>query len=340
MQPSEKTHFKILRHPLLVVSFVLLVLLFLGTLGYVVIEKWPPLDALYMTLITITTIGYGEVRSLSPAGRLFTIGLIMVGVLTASYTFTTMIEVLTSQDFQNQLRARRRRKKLEQISNHCIICGFGRMGRSLAADLKARRAAMIVIDQDPEAIERCQRLNIPAVMGNAADERVLREAGIERAKSLVSVANSDAENVFIILTATGLNPSLQIIARCNSEASIPKLQKAGATTVISPYILAGRRIGQMLMHPRVTHFLDGVLEFGDGQMRLEEFVVDQTSPLAGLALKDARLKVAVLAILHPDQELLTHPNADTRLPPGAAIIVMGVEEELNRLGELVKGRPG
>jgi voltage-gated potassium channel len=289
-----------------------------------------------MTVITITTIGFGEVRALSTLGRIFTMGLILVGVLTASYAITTMIELFASEEFQKQLGQRRRRKTLEKIDNHCIICGFGRMGRSLANDLLARGAAMVVIDQDADMVERCHQLGIPAILGNAADERVLQEAGIERAGSLVAAANSDAENVFIVLTASGLKPGLPIIARCNSEASIPKLEKAGASSVISPYAIAGRRIGQMLTRPRITSFLDGILEFGGEQMRLEEFIIDESSPLVGLTLREARLKVAVLAIAQPDQELLSHPKADTRLLPGAAIIVMGTEQNLKQLAQMVK----
>jgi voltage-gated potassium channel len=211
------------------------------------------------------------------------------------------------------------------------------MGRSLAGELKTRSAPFIVIDQNGDAIDKCHHLGWPAVPGNAADERILREAGIERASSLVAAANSDAENVFIILTAKSIRPDLPIIARTHSEASIPKLERAGAGTVISPYAIAGRRIAQMLTHPNVTSFLDGILEFGGEQMRLEEFIVSPHSPLAGLTLRQAQLNVTVLAVSHPEQTRLAHPNSDTKLLPGAAIIVMGIDAELNNLARLVKG---
>ena len=308
-----------------------------GTLGYILIEGWPLLDALYMTTITMSTIGYGETRPLSPTGRIFTIGLIILGVVTVSYTLTYAAEHFTSHEFLKQIRDQRRRRELSKIDNHCIICGFGRLGRTLARELKRRALPMIVIDLDATVIEKCHELGIPALQGNAADERVLAEAGIGRAKSLVAAANSDAENVFIVLTARGLHPDLQIITRCNSEASVAKLEKAGANTVISPYATAGQRIAQMLAHPNVISFLDGILEFGDHQMRLGEFIIDEKSPLAGLTLREAKLKVAVLAVTHPQQTLLSHPNADTKLLPGAAIIAMGIEPELKQLEELVQG---
>lgn len=309
----------------------------LGTAGYMVIEKWPLLDALFMTTITMSTIGYGETRPLSPAGRIFTIGLIVLGVVTASYALSYGVQLLTSQDFLKQIRDQRRRRELSKIDNHCIICGFGRLGRTLARELKRHNFPMIVIDLDEAAIEKCHELGLPTVQGNAADEKALAEAGIERAKSLVAAANSDAENVFIVLTARGLAPNLQIITRCNSEASVAKLEKAGANTVISPYTTAGQRIAQMLVHPNVVSFLDGILEFGDHQMRLGEFIISEKSPLVGLTLRQARLKVAVLAVTHPQQTLLSHPNADTKLLPGAAIIAMGIEPELKQLEELVQG---
>ena len=319
------------------VIFLLVGLLILGTSGYMVFEGWSFVDAFYMTAITITTIGFGEVQPLSIAGRIFTLGLIVIGVLIASYSVGAVIESITSVEFREYLHTRRRRRQVAKITNHCIICGFGRMGRSLAGELRLRNTPLIVIDQDSEVIERCDHLGLPAIPGNAADELILYEAGIERASSLVAAANSDAENVFIVLTAKSIRPDLQIIARAHSEASIPKLEKAGVSTVISPYAIAGRRVAQMLTHPNVTSFLDGILEFGGQQMRLEEFVIGQDSPLAGLTLREARLSVTVLAVSHPDQALLTHPNSDTRLLPGAAIIAMGIDSELNKLVRIVKG---
>ncbi|MCG3212160.1 MAG: Glutathione-regulated potassium-efflux system protein KefC [Anaerolineae bacterium] len=329
---------RVFKNPLLAVVGLLLFMVTFGTLGYMVIEGWSLLDSLYMTAITLSTIGYGEVKTLSPSGRIFTIALIFVGVATASYAATVGIELFTSERFLTDLRNRRRRRILQKISDHCIICGFGRMGSSLAAELQSRGTNVVAIDLGDEAIERCQLRGLPAIQGNAADDRILREAGIERASSLVAATKSDAENVFIILTAKSINPNLHIFSRCNSEASIPKLQKAGAETVISPYTIAGKRIAHMITHPNVTSFLDGVLEFGGHQMRLEEFVVGQNSVLAGQTLREARLNAVVLAVDHPGQGVYAHPSADTRLQPGTAFIAMGLDEELFKLGNLVKDK--
>jgi len=320
----------------MVLSLVTILVTF-GTGGYMIIEGWTALDAFYMTVITITTIGYGEVKSLSGPGRAFTIILIVFGVITASYAITSTVELLTSREFLGRLRNRRRRRVLEKINDHCIICGFGRMGRSLAQELMLRGVAVVAIDTEDEVIEQCQQLEIPAIKGNASSEQTLREAGLERASSLVTVTPSDAENVFIILTAKSINPKLNIITRCNAETSIPKLEKAGADTVISPYAIAGRRIAHMLTHPNVTSFLDGVLEFGDRQMRLEEFVIGPNSPLAGKTLQEARLNAVVLAVDHPGNRIFTHPSADTKLLPGTAFIAMGIDQELTKLARRVKG---
>jgi len=327
----------LLNRPFLSVITLVLTMVLLGTLGYMAIEGWSFIDALYMTAITMSTIGYGEVRSLSPVGRVYTIGLIAIGVLTASFAITVVVELFTSRQFLNQLRTYRRQKALKEINNHTIICGFGRLGRNVARELHTRNLPLIVIDVDEKVAEDCQEKEVPVIMGNGADENILHQAGIERATALVAAARSDAENVFIVLTARGINPNLKIITRCNSEGSTRKLEKAGADTVISPYMTAGRRIAQMLIHPNVVSFLDGVLEFGDHQMRLEEFIIGKNSPLAGLTLQEARLKVAVLAVTQPGKSQLNHPNATTRLTPGAAIIVMGVDEELKKLMAVIEG---
>ena len=328
---------RIFNYPFLAIAALLLGMVTFGTIGYMLIEGWSLLEALYMTTITMSTIGYGEVKTLSAGGRMFTIGLIVIGVITASYAITATVNLITSQEFLEQIRSHRRNRALSKISDHCIVCGFGRLGRSLSRELQARDFSVIVVDIAAEAVEECHRKRLAAIQGSGADERILHQAGIERAKSLVAAANSDAENVFIVLTAKSINPNLQVITRCNAEGSIPKLEKAGADTVISPYATTGRRIAQILIHPKVTSFLDGILDFGDQQMRLEEFVISQNSPLANLTLSEAKLNVAVLAVTHPDQTLLAHPNANTKLLSGSAIIVMGVNQALEELAQLVQG---
>lgn len=339
---TELSYFKrptniLANYPFLTIIGLLSALVIFGVVGYMMIEGWSFTDALYMTVITMTTIGYGEVNELSVKGRTFTIILIIVGVITASYAVTATVELFTSQEFLERIRHRRRRRILEKLNHHTIICGFGRLGRNLAKELRALDAPCVVIDIRDEAIQECHNWGVPAVLGNAADENALRQAGIDQAKSLVAAANSDAENVFIVLTAKSIKSELKIISRCNAETSIPKLEKAGADSVLSPYAITGHRIAQMLTRPNVVSFLDGILEVGEHQMRIEEFIISADSALVNQTLREARLKVAVLAVDHPGQMVATHPTADTRLLPGTALIAMGVPEELEKLAEMVAG---
>ncbi len=318
------------RELILVVSIFLTV----GTVGYRLIEGWPWFDALYMVIITMTTIGYGEVRDLSTEGRIFTVGLIIVGVITGTYAISTTIDTLTSDEFHRERRTLKKKRMLKQITNHTIICGYGRLGRTLVNELRERQGAVIVIDPLPEKIHMCDAAGIPAVLGNGADESVLHEAGIDRANALVATANSDAENVFIVLSARGLNPNLEIIARYNSEESVQKLKRAGAHSVISPHAIAGRRISHMLINPRITHFLDGVLRIGKEKLRLEDFEICENSPLVGKTLREASLKVNVLAVSMPGEENIAHPTADTVLQPGVELVVIGLDDDLKELERL------
>lgn len=308
-----------------------------GTVGYMLIEGWPWFDALYMVVITMTTIGYGEVRDLTLEGRIFTVGLIAFGVLTGSYAISTVIETLTSDEFHQERRTLKRRRQLRRIKDHTIICGYGRLGRSLAQELQEREGAVVVIDCVDEKIQACDEHHIPAIQGNAANEEILYEAGIDRAKSLVAAASSDAENVFIVLSARDLNPKLEIIARYNSEESISKMKRAGAQSVISPHAIAGRRISHMLVNPRVTRFLDGVLQIGQQRLRLEDFEIGPNSPLIGKTLRDARLDVNILAVSPANEDAISHPTADTMLEPGVEIVVIGLDEDLKALQKLVTG---
>ncbi|MEM7347176.1 MAG: potassium channel protein [Chloroflexota bacterium] len=326
---------QIFGHPFWFAILALSFFVSIGTGGYMWIEGWSFDDAIYMTVITMSTIGYGEIKPLSANGRIFTIGLIVVGVIIASYTITATIELFTSEEFLENIRNRRRQRALSKLSNHTIICGYGRLGNSLSHELKKEDSDVLVIDPKQEAIQRCAHDGFLSLLGSAADEEILNEAGIHRAKALVAAAQSDADNVFIVLTARGICPDLEIISRCNSATTIPKLEKAGANQVISPHMIAGRRMAQLLTRPNVVNFLDGILKFGDHEMRIEELIIDEKAPIVNMTLREAKLKVAVLAVDHPGKMVSTHPNADTKLLPGTALIAMGLDEELTKLEEML-----
>lgn len=313
----------------------LIVLLVVGTSGYQVLEDMNTVDALYMAVITLSTVGFGEVKELSPEGRLFTIILIIGGGGLVTYGLGVAGEFFFSGAWRIHLEERRKQQMLQQLSEHTIVCGYGRIGRYVIAELKARELSFVVIDLDMEKIEAIQQEGYLALRGDGADEMVLRSAGIERAYSLVATAGTDAENVFIVLTARSLNNNLLIIARANSDTSEPKLLRAGANRVILPYNISGRRIVTLLYHPAVADFLDDVMHAGNLELVMDQVRIGSTSSLVGKTLREAhlrgRLGVTVLAYRMPDAHINVSPSAETVLEAGAQLIVLGTPEHLQAL---------
>jgi voltage-gated potassium channel len=225
----------------------LLILVSIGAAGYHLIEGMPPVDAFYMTVITLSTVGFGEIHPLSQAGRMFTIGLIVAGGGLAAYALSGLAEYLVSGEWQAHLRAQRRLRMLEELSNHVIVCGYGRVGRHLAHELKGEGVACVVIDVDPHAVELIQAAGFLGVLGDAADEHKLREAGVARARGLVAAANSDAENVFIVLTARTLRPDMLIIARTNDGLELLVDQ----VRLLNGSPLVGKRLAEVQLSSRL-----------------------------------------------------------------------------------------
>ena len=248
----------------------LIALIVIGTSGYQWLEGMTLTDALYMTIITLSTVGFEEVKELSTAGRLFTIGLIVTGAGLFAYLLSRVTRFLVSDEWRINWERERERKMLAKLTNHVIVCGFGRVGREVAHELQAEKLPFVVIDKDPDKIARIQDAGYLALQGNAANEIYLREAGIERARGLVAAVNSDAENVFIVLTARGLRPDLAIVARANYDDSEDKLLRAGATRVIFPYRISGRRMVTMMVRPHVADFLDEVTHAGEQELLVEQ----------------------------------------------------------------------
>lgn len=306
-----------------------------GTIGYRLIENWNWLDSLYMSVITLTTVGFGEIRPLTDAGRLFTIFIILGGVSVFAYALTSTAELISSGDLGRLIRWNRR----ANLKDHTIVCGYGRVGRYVASELARENIPFIVVDLADDAIEDCIKSGYQAVQGNAASAHTLENAGIMDAGALITAANSDAENVFIVLTVREMREDILIISRCNFAASEAKLRKAGADKVISPYALAGGKMVQTIRRPKVTQFLDVVLLSEHTELYMEEVEVKEGSPIAGLTLADSRLRnevgVTVLAIDLPGEIVITHPNFDTELPVGARLIVLGTSEQLEKLNGLV-----
>ncbi len=319
----------------------LVVLLGVGTVGYRWLEGMEPADALYMTVITISTVGFGEIKPLSQLGRLFTIGLIVSGALIAVYGLSTATEFVLSGEWREHLAKERRRKMLAQLRNHIIVCGYGRVGRQVVHELQAECLPFVVIDPDPATVTHLQGLGHFVMQGNAADEATLREAGIEHARGLIAAVNADAENVFIVLTARGINPHLHIVARANYEASESKLLRAGANRVISPYRMAGRRMVTMIARPDVADFLDEVSHIGSEELVLEQITISPACKLVGQTLADAQLKerigVTLLACRMPGSPTRITPTGSTKIQAHMQMLALGSREQTQTLLRLARG---
>ena len=302
-----------------------------GSIGYIVLG-FGPLDALYQTVTTITTVGFREVHPLSTAGKIFTIVLIIAGVGTALYGFSVVLESLVEGHLRQHVERRRMQRDIARMSGHTIVCGWGRVGNAVAGYLAGQGAAVVVVDLDPQRVADVPH---PALVGDVTDDEVLRKAGIMRARALVAAINTDAENVYVTLSARSLRPDLIIIARARTEASEPKLLRAGATRVVNPQRIGGQRIAAAALQPNVVEFLDVVMHDGSLEFRLEEIPVRAGSRLAGRTLKQANVGettgALVLALRDRDGTFLANPPLQTPVGAGYILIAIGTEQQLSAL---------
>ncbi len=319
----------------------LTLLLVAGTSGYRWMERMGTIDALYMTVITISTVGFGEIKPLSPTGRLFTIGLIFSGGGLVAYTLSGTAAFVLSGEWRANWARKKRLSMLAQISHHVIICGYGRVGRHVAQELKAEGIPFVVIDLNPEKIADVTASGYLALQGNAASEANLKEAGIDRARGLVAAANSDAENVFIVLTARSMLKDLFIVARANFEESESKLLRAGANRLILPYRITGRRMVTMLVRPEVADFLDEVAHTSGMELLLEQVHLMPASPLVGKTLAEAQLPgklgITVVAYKLSNGQLNMRIGPDTVLQANARLIALGTREQLQAFIKQAQG---
>ncbi len=309
-------------------------------MGYHWIEGWSWLDSLYMTVITLSTVGFNEVHPLSPAGRVFTMGLIISGGVLAAYSLAQLGQFFFSGEWRLHWETQKRTRMLAKLSEHIIVCGCGRVGRNVVQELKSEGIPFSVIDLNPEKVRRLEEAGDLVVLGDAADESVLREAGIDRARGLVAAARSDAENVFIVLTARSLRADLAIVARADVEESEAKLLRAGATRVILPYHITGRRMVTMLVRPDAADFLDEVSHTSGLELLLEQVEVSANSPLVGRKIGEAwarhRLDVTLLACKQVDGQWSTRPRNESVIQAGSRLIALGTVDHLQKLIELAR----
>lgn len=311
----------------------------LGTAGYMVIEGWGFLDAFYMTIITISTVGYREVRELSNRGVVFTILIIIFGVGVLWYTIGKFAQVMFEGQFQRFLGRRKVEKRIESMKDHYIICGFGRIGSLICKEFSAKPVPFVIVENNPGVIEKLEDEHYSYIRGNATEDETLLKAGIKRAKGLVSVVTSDTENVYITLTARGLNPDLFILARAGEEGSDIKLRRAGANKVISPYHIGGSRMAQAILRPNVVDFIEIATGRDHFDLQMEEICIPQDSRFAGENLANSGFRketgVIIVGIKKASGKMVFNPESHTRIEEKDTLIVLGEPGAIQKLETMV-----
>jgi voltage-gated potassium channel len=318
-----------------------------GTLGYTLIEGWTLGDSLYMAFITLTTVGFGEVRPLSETGRYFTIVFLTCSILTFGYSFAILISYLFEGILVQTMRERRMIKNIKKMKDHYIICGCGGTGREVALEFKRSKLRFVVVDKEPESSQLARDESILFVKGDAVDDEVLLEANIEYAKGLVAVLPEDEANVFVVLSARQLKPDLMIVSQASEERAIGKLMKAGANRVISPKQIAGHRLASIVIRPSVVNFLDVIVENVEGvdvPMRLEEVQITNGSPLIDQTLRESGLGQStgalIVGIHGPEGRTRVNPTtisslASVKLKDQDTLIALGSQDQIDRLKQFV-----
>lgn len=325
-----------LRKKLILAAMLILCIISFGTVGYMSIEGWRFIDALYMTVITLSTVGYREVHALSERGILFTVMLIVSGVGTVLYALSTGAQIVLEGELQEIFGRKRLEKKISELKNHYIVCGYGRMGKIICRELKEKNIKFVVIEKKPDALE--ERGDMLILEGDATRDEILRKVGIERAKGLISVLTTDAENLFVVLSARELNPKLFIVARAGEEGSEQKLMRAGADRVVSPYHIGGLRIAHTVLKPAVVDFIEFATKSGNIDLQIEEIPIREDSKLAGLTLDECgigrELGIIIVAIKKPTGDMRFNPTFRTSIKAGDTLIALGEVSKLKILKDM------
>lgn len=325
-------------HP---VIYILLsvVILAVGTAGYVLIEGWPVLDGLYMTVITLATVGYGEIREISQTGRIFTIALIFLGVGFYLYVVGNLIQFVVEGRIREVLGRRKLDKQISALKNHFIVCGYGRIGRVLSRYLIEKYLDVVVIERNEDRIPVMNADGVLYIIGEATNEETLIRAGIRRARGLLTVLATDADNVFLVLTAKNHNPEIFTVARADQNSAKNTLYAAGADKVISPYDLGARRMAHAVLRPTVIHFLELAFSDEDTDIQIEEFPVDEKSSLVGVTLLDSNIRkelnLIIITIKRADGTMLFNPSATNHFRRGDTVIAVGENKNLMKLSRLL-----
>lgn len=319
---------------------ILLIIVSIGILGYTQIEKWSMLEAIYMLVITLFTVGFKEVHQLSPLGRVLTMGIIISGVGTAIYAAGQLAEMMIEGQIFGYRRKKRMERKLKDMKNHYIICGFGRVGHKVADELAAEKVPYVIVDIKQATAEELEPKGTPYIVASSTSNGILDDAGLKRAKGLVACADSDMENVFVTLSARAANPNIYIVARASGKNAEDKLKLAGANRVISPYFISGRRMAALATRPVASDFLDTVMHGEHLEFSLREIPVPDRSALIDKSLEKAQIRqksgATVLAIRKSDGAFNLQPLALSKIEKGDILVVIGTQDQLELLGKMIK----
>ena len=310
-----------------------------GTIGYRLIERWSFLDSLYMVIITLFTVGFQEVHTLSPLGKLFTIVIIVAGVGVAVYAGTQLVEIIIEGEILGYGRRRKMGKKIKSMKNHYIICGYGRTGHQVGAEFDAARVAYVVVDQKQEIEEQLGPRDIPYIVGDITSDDNLIEAGIKSARGLITTADSDVANLYVTLSARVLNPDLYIVARASEIEAENKLVMAGANRVIAPYYISGRRMAALATRPVTSDFLDMVMHGESLEFSLNEVTIPDNSPLINKTISEAEIRhksgALVLAIRRADGSFDLQPDSSSPIAKGDTFVVIGTQDQAVELDKML-----
>ncbi|HXK05678.1 MAG TPA: potassium channel protein [Verrucomicrobiae bacterium] len=325
----------------LIIGIALAFTLATGTVGFHLIDHYPLFDAFYMTLTTMTTVGYMEIHPLSQAGRVFNSFLIFFGVTTIFIAIGAMTQTIIELEFGDVIGKRRNKRMIDKLKDHYIICGFGRVGRGAAHELQHAGVPFVVVDIDPDRVERAMNSGMLAVAADSTRDETLRDVGVDRARGLVAALATDADNLFVLLSAKGINPKIYVAARAAEEGAEEKMRRAGADAVFAPYSITGHRLAQSLLRPHVVQFLDFTTKDVGEDIAIEQVRVAESSEMVSRSIKEMQLRkevgVIVMAIRKSDGRMMFNPPAETAVEGGDYLIVMGRPDNLRALEALLAG---
>lgn len=319
--------------------FIILGIVVFGTFGYVYVDQMPLFDSFYMTIITISTVGFSEIHPLSNEGRVITMIIIIASISIGGYSLAVVVRVFIEGELKKSFERRKVEKQINDLKNHFIICGFGRIGRIICSELREEKIEFVVIEHDDSAVRDLESKKYLFLQSDATSDEALIKAGIMTARGLVTAVRSDANNVFITLTAKGLRPDIFVLSRTSDVKNEDKLKRAGATRVVSPYYIGGRRMAQVLKRPTVVDFIDVATMGNKLGLIMEEVIVMPGASLVGKNLIESRLRqdfgVIIVAIKRPMEEMIFNPIPSETLKANDVLVVLGKHEDVTRMNQIL-----